>query len=43
MSKDLFPIDQVAQQKIMSTDAPTPPTLKNDEADNEDSKGGEDD
>ncbi|WP_230116405.1 phage portal protein [Bacillus velezensis] len=43
LSKDLFPIDQVAQQKIMSTDAPTPPTLKNDEADNEDSKGGEDD
>lgn len=43
LSKDLFPIDQVAQQKITSNDAPTPPTLKNDDADNEDSKGGEDD
>ncbi|MGF2820169.1 phage portal protein [Bacillus subtilis] len=43
LSKDLFPIDQVAQQKITSTDAPTPPTLKTNEDDNEDSKGGEDD
>ncbi|XAZ11771.1 phage portal protein [Bacillus velezensis] len=43
LSKDLFPIDQVAQQKITSADAPTPPTLKANEDDNEDSKGGEDD
>ncbi|MED4579023.1 phage portal protein [Bacillus atrophaeus] len=43
LSKDLFPIDQVAQQKITSTDAPTPPTLETNEDDNEDSKGGEDD
>ncbi|MEC3659229.1 phage portal protein [Bacillus velezensis] len=35
LSKDLFPIDQVAQQKITSTDAPKPPTLS------ESDEGGE--
>ncbi|MEZ3605473.1 phage portal protein [Bacillus subtilis] len=43
LSKDLFPIDQVAQQKITSTDAPTPPTLKTNEDDNESVEGGEND
>ncbi|MGG4086194.1 phage portal protein [Bacillus licheniformis] len=43
LSKDLFPIDQVAQQKITSADVPTPPTLEINEGDNENSKGGEDD
>ncbi|MFM9785430.1 phage portal protein, partial [Streptomyces scabiei] len=36
LSKDLFPIDQVAQQKITSADAPTPPSLEINEDDNED-------
>ncbi|MBM7029450.1 phage portal protein [Bacillus velezensis] len=35
LSKDLFPIEQVAQQKITSTDAPKPPTLS------ESGEGGE--